>query len=87
MEKGTQKLPPPSYFAWRAPEEIPLKFITSYVVIYLILHKKEWLECLSKIRCNKNEKNIVIAGPFKQTMLGLKGASSRGFYETFKYNT
>ncbi len=40
------------------------------------LHKREWLECLSKIRCNKNEKKYLcvhfsmLAGPFKQTRVG-----------------
>ncbi len=30
------------------------------IYFILFLHKQEWLECLSKIRCNKNKKNIYV---------------------------
>jgi hypothetical protein len=62
MKRGIQKLAPPSYFARRTTEEISLKFKNKLcckkVHFILFAHKQEWLECLSKIRCNKNEKNI-----------------------------
>jgi hypothetical protein len=48
-----------------------------FIYFILFLHKQQWLECLSKIRCLKNEKKIflcvhfsMLAGPFKQTRFG-----------------
>jgi hypothetical protein len=52
------------------------------IIIFLFLRQQEWLECLSKIKCNKNEKKYLfvhfsmLAGPFKQTEV--VGASSCG---------
>jgi len=45
------------------PEGPKKKFFYSlkinYVVNFIfIFTEAEWIECLSKIRCNKNEKNI-----------------------------
>ncbi len=75
-EKGVQKLTPPSYFAWRTTEEIPLKFNSKlfgyFLHFILFLHRQEWPECVSKIIWNKNEKKYLCAhfsmltGPFKQ---------------------
>jgi hypothetical protein len=41
----------------------------------LFLHKQKWVECLSKIICNKSEKIFLdhfsmLAGPFQQTRAG-----------------
>ncbi len=53
------KAPHSSYFVLKAPEEIPLEF--DYKIMWLnffsfllFLHKQDWLECLSKVRRNKN---------------------------------
>jgi hypothetical protein len=46
-------------------------------IFILFIHKQEWLECLSKIRCNKNEKKFCVlflnvSWPF-QANWGLRG--------------
>jgi hypothetical protein len=62
MEKGIQKLSPlldilPKGHQKKFFYNYGVKFLFYFIfILFFFLHKQEWLECLSKIRCNKNEK-------------------------------
>ncbi len=64
--KTIQKLSPPLLAI--LPEGPQKKFLQNLIKNYLInfldfilfLHREDWPECLSKIRWNKNEKNIYV---------------------------
>jgi hypothetical protein len=57
-EKGIQKLPLLAILPEGPQNKFLYNLIINYAVKILFLHRQEWLECLSKIRCNNNEKNI-----------------------------
>jgi hypothetical protein len=84
MEIGIQKFPHASYFPWRTPEEIPLKF-NNKLCVFLLLFYFTYARMARMFIKNKMqlkwEKYLCVdfsmsAGPFKQTKV-VNGASSR----------